>query len=74
MVSENKIFKVSFHYKSMGANDPRGMANLDPRGMDGRIYVEDHQMCYTLNLSALGLMLSKKIFEGSLAIQFYIKI
>ena len=21
------------HYKSMGANDPHGVANLDPRGM-----------------------------------------
>ena len=27
----------------MGANDPWGMANLDPRGMVGRIYVGDHQ-------------------------------
>ena len=31
-----------FHYKSMGANDPRGIANLDPRGIIGRIYVGDH--------------------------------
>ena len=31
------------YYKSMGANDPRGMANLDPRGFIGRIYVGDHQ-------------------------------
>ena len=23
----------------MGANDPQGVANLDPRGMIGRIYV-----------------------------------
>ena len=30
------------HYKSLGANDPWGMANLDPRGMVGRIYVGDH--------------------------------
>ena len=29
------------HYKSMGANDPRGVANLGPRGMVGRIYVGD---------------------------------
>ena len=29
----------------MGANDPRGGANFDPRGMIGRIYIEDH---YTL--------------------------
>ena len=26
----------------MGANDPLGMANLDPRGFIGRIYVGDH--------------------------------
>ena len=25
------------HYKSMGANDPQGMASLDPRGLFGRI-------------------------------------
>ena len=29
----------------MGANDPRGVASLGPRGMIGRIYVWDH---YTL--------------------------
>ena len=26
----------------MGANEPWGVANLDPRGMIGRIYVGDH--------------------------------
>ena len=30
------------HYKSMGANNPQGVASLDPRGMLGRIYVGDH--------------------------------
>ena len=40
MVSEKTI--IFSHYKSMGANDPRGVANLDPRGMVGRIYVGDH--------------------------------
>ena len=29
----------------MGANDPWGVASLDPRGLIGRIYVVDH---YTL--------------------------
>ena len=29
----------------MGANDPRGGAIFDPRGMIGRIYIEDY---YTL--------------------------
>ena len=28
--------------KSMGDDDPRGLANLDPRGMIGRIYVWYH--------------------------------
>ena len=26
----------------MGANDPRGVASWDPRGLIGRIYVRDH--------------------------------
>ena len=43
-VSE-KISLCFSHCKSMGANDPRGRAIFDPRGMIGRIYIEDH---YTL--------------------------
>ena len=27
---------------TMGDDDPRGVINLDPRGMIGRIYVEYH--------------------------------
>ena len=43
MVSMKKIFEVFFfYYKSMGANKPRGVANLDPRGMVGRIYKGHH--------------------------------
>ena len=42
MGSEKKIFYVFSYYKSMEANDPRGMANLDPRGMIGRIYEGYH--------------------------------
>ena len=42
MVSEKKIFLRFSYCKSMGANDPQGVANLDPRGMIGRIYVEYH--------------------------------
>ena len=41
MVSE-KIFLRFSHYESMGVNDPRGIANLDPKGLIGRIYVGDH--------------------------------
>ena len=40
--SETKIFLCFSHCKSMGANDPRGGAIFDPRGMIGRIYIEDH--------------------------------
>ena len=42
VVSEKKIFLFFSHCKSMGANDPRGRAIFDPRGMIGRIYKEDH--------------------------------
>ena len=42
VVSEKKIFLCFSHCKSMGANDPRGRAVFDPRGMIGRIYIEDH--------------------------------
>ena len=42
MVSEKKIFIKFFPWNVYGANDPRDVANLDPRGMVGRIYVGDH--------------------------------
>ena len=42
MVSEKKIFLSFSHYTSMGANDPWDVANLDPKGMVGRINVGDH--------------------------------
>ena len=45
VVSEKKIFLCFSHCKSMGANDPRGGAIFDPRGMIGRIYKKDY---YTL--------------------------
>ena len=42
----------------MGANEPQGVANLDPRGMVGRFYVGDHLMLlHTKYLSS-----GKKIF------------
>ena len=37
-----KIFKVFSHDKSFGAKDHRGVGNLDPRCVVGRIYVGDH--------------------------------
>ena len=42
MVSEKKILVYFSHCKSMGANDPRARVIVDPRGMVGRIYKEDH--------------------------------
>ena len=51
----------------MRAYDPKGVTNLDPRGMVGRIYVGDPKHCYILNMLALGLMASKK--KVSLAIK-----
>ena len=45
VVTKKKIFLCFSHCKSMGANDPQGGAIFDPRGMIGRIYIEDH---YTL--------------------------
>ena len=39
---------------SMRANEPRGVANLDPRGMVGRIYVGDY----------LTLLLTKYLSSG----------
>ena len=53
MVSEKEILLVFFHYKFMGANDPRGVASLDPRGMVGRIYIGDRQtLLYTKSVSS----------------------
>ena len=42
VVSEKKIFIA---LKAIGANDPRGGAIFDPRGIVGRVHKEDH---YTL--------------------------
>ena len=53
MVSEKEIFLSISHYKSMGANEPRGVANLAPRGMVGRVYVDDHlSLLHTKYLSS----------------------
>ena len=42
LVVLEKIFLCFSHCKPMGANDPQGAAIFDPRGMIGRIYIEDH--------------------------------
>ena len=61
MVSEKKNVLSFSHKKSVGTNDARGVASLDPRVLVGRIYVVDRCI---LNLLAPGLMVSEKIFEG----------
>ena len=42
MVYEKKFFFIFSYCMTMGDDDPQGVANLDPRGMIGRIYVEYH--------------------------------
>ena len=42
MVSEKKIFKDFPIVSLWELKDPRGVANLGPRGMVGRIYVHDN--------------------------------
>ena len=37
-----EVFFLFSYYLTMGGDDPRGVVNLDPRGMIGRIYVEYH--------------------------------
>ena len=36
------VFLMFSYVKSTGDDDPRGVANLDPRSMIGRIYVGYH--------------------------------
>ena len=42
MISEKMPFLSFSYYKLMGANDHRGMANLDHMDIVGRIYVGNH--------------------------------
>ena len=44
----------------MGANDPRGVANLDPRGHGWQDLCRRPQHRFILNLLALGLIVSEK--------------
>ena len=44
MASEKEMlfFFNFYHHKSIGADEPRGMASLDPGDLKGRIYVGYH--------------------------------
>ena len=50
---EEDFLSIS-NYKSMGADEPRGLANLDHSDMIGRIYVHvgDHLLLHTKYLSS----------------------
>ena len=49
---------------TMGDDDPRGVANLDPRGMIGRIYEEYHLILLDTNIQTVGIVvIEKKIFK-----------
>ena len=54
MVLEN--FSRFFKYESIGANDTQDMANLDLRGMVGKIYAGITIHCYIHNILDVGLM------------------
>ena len=54
VVSEKKIFFCFSHCKSMGANDPRGRAIFDPRGIVGRNNKEDHYTLIHTNYESSG--------------------
>ena len=63
VVLEKKIFLCFSHCKSMGANDPRGGAIFDPRGMIAGFIKRTTTHCYIQNMKALGhVVLEKKIF------------
>ena len=47
---------------TMGDYDPRGVANLDPRGMIGRIYVEYHLTLLHTKYTSLGLVVFEQRF------------
>ena len=64
MVSEI-IFEVFSIVSKMGANEPWGMAILDPRGMTGRIYVGDHlTLLHTKYLSSESYGFREKDFRS----------
>ena len=44
----------------MGANDTKGVASLDLRGLTGRIYVEDHFTLLHTKYIVVCLMVSEK--------------
>ena len=63
VVLEKKIFFCFSHCKLMGANDPEGGgAFLTPGAWLAGFIKRITTHCYTQNMKALGLVVSKKIF------------
>ena len=73
MVSEKKIFKIFFITSPWELMTPVGWP-ISPKGHSWQVLCRrPHTIAtYDTNLLALGLMVSEKIFEGSLAMQLYI--
>ena len=61
MDSEKTNFKAFPHYKTTETLDPQSRASLDPRGLIGRIYVENNLILLHHNYISEGLMVSEKI-------------
>ena len=68
LVSERKIFPIISNYKSVGANDPRGLINLD-QGHGWQDLCKRPLNIATYLICKFSLMVSeKKVLEGFLAI------
>ena len=63
MVSLRLKKKVFPHHKSMEANEPQGVVNLDPRGMVYMIYKGDRQtLLYTIIYTVALMFIDNKMF------------
>ena len=51
------------HYKSIEANDPQDMVNLDPRDMVVTIHLRTIRHYYKLNIYAVALMVIDKMLK-----------
>ena len=62
-----KIFRLSFFYESIGANDPQvwcqPIITCGPRGMVGRIYVVNHNALLHTKYRSCRFMVSKDFFK-----------
>ena len=47
----------------MGANEPKCVAYLEPRGHGCQIYIKNTVHCYILNIDAVGLVILASTFS-----------